>query len=160
MSEGHAVAGETRTLSPVVARAPARQGDGKWLPGSSGNPNGKAKVTDDYRRCRELCRQRSVDAAGEIIRLFQHSDDDRVRFMAAQWCYKMAWGEPLPYDPSTEKEPSALDLSKLSADQRQQLRELLTKAVAKPDMGAGMGSDSSAAATTSDNNTIDGSQGG
>jgi hypothetical protein len=60
------------------------------------------------------------------MRLFRESDDDRVRFMAAQWTYEQAWGKAAPYDPNTDPESRpALDVRALNPEQRAQLRLFL-----------------------------------
>jgi len=93
-----------------------------WKPGQSGNPKG---AIGEWQRCRALCREHSEAAAKEIIRLFSESDDDRVRYMAAQWTYEQAWGKARDFDPNAEREPSRLDFSRLTAEQRQQVRAAL-----------------------------------
>jgi hypothetical protein len=93
-----------------------------WKPGQSGNPRG---AIGEWQRCRALCREHSEAAAQEIIRLFSESEDDRVRYMAAQWTYEQAWGKPREYDPNAEREPMRFDASKLTPEQRQQVREAL-----------------------------------
>lgn len=104
-----------------------------FKPGQSGNPHG---VGHEYKRCRALCKDASPDAANEIIRLFKESADDRVRYMAAQWCYEQAWGKAKEYDPLQDKEPLKYDFTQLSAEQRQQIRDALellsATLVAKP----------------------------
>src|SRR5215472_12217080 len=100
-----------------------------WKPGQSGNPKG---AIGEWQRCRALCRENSAAAAQEIIRLFSESEDDRVRYMAAQWTYEQAWGKPKEFDPNAEGEKrGSLDLSRFSAEQRAQLRELLQLATAR-----------------------------
>jgi len=95
----------------------------RWPPGQSGNPSGRG---GEYQRCRALCREASAAAAEEIIRLYQQSDDDRVRFMAAQWTFEQAWGKAPQYDPNADPEiRPRLDVSRLTPEQRQQLREIL-----------------------------------
>ena len=42
--------------------------------------------------------------AEEIFRLYQHRDDDRVRFMAAQWTFEQAWGKAPQYNPNADPE--------------------------------------------------------
>jgi hypothetical protein len=94
----------------------------KWKPGQSGNPSGGG---GEYHRCRALCRERSAEAAAEIIRLYQESDHDRVRYMAAQWVYEQAWGKAPPsYDPSSdpERRPDT-DFSQLTPEQRDHIRQ-------------------------------------
>jgi hypothetical protein len=95
----------------------------RWQPGQSGNPSGRG---GEYQRSRRLCREASAAAAEEIIRLYQHSDDDRVRFMAAQWTFEQAWGKAPQYDANADPEiQPKVDVTCLSPEQRQQLRELL-----------------------------------
>jgi hypothetical protein len=103
---------------------PARDPNGHWKPGVSGNPGGTPKQTPDYKRCRELCRQHSEESALGMIELAANSLDDRVRFMANQWVYEQAWGKARDYD-ATEDAPSRLDLLRLSPEQRAELRKLI-----------------------------------
>jgi hypothetical protein len=106
-----------------------------WQPGQSGNPSGKG---GEYQRCRKLCREASASAAEEIIRLYQQSDDDRVRFMAAQWTFEQAWGKAPQYDPNADPEVRPkLDISRLAPQQQQQLRELLNIALAQTAVAGG-----------------------
>src|SRR5215472_16489282 len=86
-----------------------------WKPGQSGNPCG---AIGEWQRCRALCRENSADAAAEIIRLYKESDDDRVRFMSAQWVYARAWGEKEPaFDPNAEPPPALFDAGKPTPQQ-------------------------------------------
>src|SRR5215471_16682590 len=89
-----------------------------WRPGQSGNPTG---AIGEW----QLCREHSAEAAQEIIRLFAESYDDRVRYLAAQWVYEQAWGKPRDFDPTTEREPASFDATKLTADERAQVRAAL-----------------------------------
>jgi hypothetical protein len=78
------------------------------------NPAGRG---GEYQRCLKLCRESSYDAAKEIIRLSRESDDDRVRYMAANWVYEHAWGKPTPYDPSKDKQPLNFDIRDYTPEQ-------------------------------------------
>jgi hypothetical protein len=93
-----------------------------WKPGQSGNPKG---AIGEWQRCRALCREHSELAAREIVRLITESDDDGVRYMAAQWTYEQAWDKAREFDPNAEKEPVSFDVDKLTDEQREQLRALL-----------------------------------
>ena len=108
-----------------------------WKPGQSGNPCG---AIGEWQRCRALCRENSADAAAEIIRLYKESDDDRVRFMSAQWVYARAWGEKEPaFDPNAEPPPALFDAGKLTPQQREQVRAalaLLATTAVTPDQQA------------------------
>ena len=94
-----------------------------WQPGQSGNPSGKG---GEYQRCIQLCRDASYESAQEIIRLRDHSDDDRVRFMAATWIYERAWGKAKEYDPKQQEDTAPkFDPSKLSPEQLAKVKEAL-----------------------------------
>ena len=54
-----------------------------------------------------------------------------MRVLALQWIYAKAWGEKEPpYDPASDEARPVIDVTKLTAEQRQLLRELLTAATA------------------------------
>src|SRR6516164_10259195 len=122
----------TSSLPAVSARARAREralanpavAERVWKPGQSGNPQG---AIGEWQRCRALCREHSAAAAEEIIRLFRESDDDRVRYMAAQWCYEQAWGKAQEFDPNAEREPLPFDASRLTSEERELLRKALRR---------------------------------
>lgn len=111
-----------RTRARERALANPAFADRRWKPGQSGNPTG---AIGEWQRCRRLCREHSAEAAQEIIRLFAESDDDRVRYMAAQWVYEQAWGKSREFDPATEREPASFDATKLTAEERAQVRAAL-----------------------------------
>jgi hypothetical protein len=126
VTEGAGAAGPSPS-SAVAARARARElreralanpafAERMWKPGQSGNPKG---AIGEWQRCRALCREHSEAAAKEIIRLFSESQDDRVRYMAAQWTYEQAWGKPREFNPNAEPAPSTFDPSRLTLEQRQ-----------------------------------------
>jgi len=112
-----------------------------WKPGQSGNPKG---AIGEWQRCRALCREHSEAAAKEIIRLFSESLDDRVRYMAAQWTYEQAWGKAREFNPNAEPTPSTFDPSRLTLEQRQQMRQLLDIASQQPGVMEGTAEQSSA----------------
>jgi hypothetical protein len=120
----------------------------QWKPGQSGNPGG---LGGEYRRCLKLCREASFAAAQEIIHLAKHSDDDRIRLMAATWIYERAWGKPREYDPSQEQvDGPPINLAALTPAERDRFMALLRKARAPaqraasepPTIGALQGEDS------------------
>jgi len=112
-----------------------------WKPGQSGNPKG---AIGEWQRCRALCREHSEAAAKEIIRLFSESQDDRVRYMAAQWTYEQAWGKAREFNPNAEPAPSTFDPSRLTLEQRQQMRQLLDIAWQQPGVMEGTAEQSTA----------------
>ena len=132
MSEETGTTDRANSLPAVSARARARERalanpaftERVWKKGQSGNPQG---AIGEWQRCRALCREHSAVAAEEIIRLFRESDDDRVRYMAAQWCYEQAWGKPREFDPNAEREPSPFDASRLTLEEREILRKALRR---------------------------------
>jgi hypothetical protein len=90
-----------------------------WQKGQSGNPGGRGS---EWHRCQSLCREASFASVEELMRLRDHSDDDRVRYMAATWLYERAWGKIKEYDPKSEEQPLPFDPSKLTPGQFNKLR--------------------------------------
>jgi hypothetical protein len=72
----------------------------------------------EYQRCRQLCREASAAAAEEIFRLYQHRDDDRVRFVSARWTFEQAWGKVPQYNPNADPEMRPKQLSRAAIQQR------------------------------------------
>jgi hypothetical protein len=93
----------------------------KWKPGQSGNPGGR---TAAYNEAMRICREASPEAARKMVGLMD-SEDPRVAYMATNTVLERAWGKPKEFEPNAEREPSALDFSRLNREQRQQMRELL-----------------------------------
>jgi hypothetical protein len=91
----------------------------KWQKGFAPNPSGKG---GQYHETMKLCRNASAESIVELIRLRDHSDDDRVRYMAATWLYERAWGKIKEYDPKSEEQPLPFDPSKLTPGQFNKLR--------------------------------------
>jgi hypothetical protein len=115
-------------VSPVLRTPlPAREANGQWCKGQSGYQGRGKHETPDYKLCRSLCRQHSAAAAQEMIRLFEHCEDERVRYMAAQWVYEQAWGKARDYDPA-EDAPPKIDLLFLSPEERQGIRDTIDRA--------------------------------
>jgi hypothetical protein len=119
----------------LPAHVTARARDGKWLPGRSANPGGRIASSDEYRRCRLLCRSFSQENILEIKRLRDSSDDDRVRLLAAQWLDEKAWGKnPPPYDPANDPEMTQdrINVAAFTPEERAVLRALLAKGRSAP----------------------------
>lgn len=106
--------------APVRALSPAMEAR-KWKPGQSGNPGGR---TAAYNEAMRICREASPEAARKMVALMD-SEDPRVAYMATNTVLERAWGKPREFDPKAEREPSPLDVSRLTAEQRQQMRVLL-----------------------------------
>jgi hypothetical protein len=59
----------------------AKRIDGRWGPGMSGNPSGKAKLTPEQREAAELLRKGTPKAVRKLETLMDH-DDPKVSFPA------------------------------------------------------------------------------
>lgn len=106
-----------------LTQLPAQMRAQLWQPGQSGNPGGRG---GEYQRCVQLCREASYESAQEIIRLRDHSDDDRVRLMAATWIYERAWGKAKDYDPREDVSGRpTFDPSRLTSEQRELVKAAL-----------------------------------
>ena len=125
---GEEVAGQpvSPVLSAVRSRAPARDVFGKWQPGQSANPGGRPKQSADYKLCRELAREFSAHNIERMRELAETTEDDRVQYMARTWLDEKAWGKARDYDPNEDRPPQ-IDLLKMSAEDREKIRETLAK---------------------------------
>jgi Family of unknown function (DUF5681) len=64
--------------------APASKPDaGRWKPGQSGNPKGRARKSAEARAVESLARASSVAALDTVLSIMQDGDGDRVRLAAA-----------------------------------------------------------------------------
>ena len=68
------------------------------------------------------------------------SDDDRVRLLPGQWLHEQSWGKtPAIYDPlvdpEVQKAKAKIDMSKLSPEQRDVVRQYLTFMKTLPTVG-------------------------
>ena len=93
-----------------------------WTKGTAPNPGGRS---GEYQRCLMLCRKSSYDAALEIIRLSQESDDERVRFMSATWVYERAWGKAKEFDPNAERPATTFNPRDYTAEELVQIEATL-----------------------------------
>jgi hypothetical protein len=113
---------ETPVLPAVRARPPARDPLGLWRPGHSGNPGGRPK---SYKELIAAARAAAPDAFARVVELM-NDEDTRVAHLSAIHVLERAYGKPKDYDPNEEKAP-AIDLLRMSPEDRQKLRELLKK---------------------------------
>jgi hypothetical protein len=120
----------TPSPSPMKKPLPPALAANVWKPGQSGNPGGKGGTFYEMMR---LARQFTPEATQILIDIVRDpSEDSRNKIVAVGMLYERAWGKPKEYDPSTDREPKAgLDLSHLSPEQRQQLREMVELAVVR-----------------------------
>ena len=122
-----------RLKAPVFpalkTRAPTREPNGRWLPGHSGNPDGRnLRQSPDYKLCRELAREFSQHNIERMKHLAETTEDDRVQYMARTWLDEKAWGKtPAAYDPA-EDAPPQVDVLFLSPEERQAIRDMLDRA--------------------------------
>ena len=96
-----------------------------WQPGVSGNPTGRGGL---YLECRRLAAEASPEAMGRLIELM-HAEDERVSYMATVAVLDRSGVKPIDYDPAQDQTPPQWDPSRLTAEERAQLREILEKAV-------------------------------
>ncbi len=99
-----------------------------FKPGVSGNPTGMSKV---YIRTREMVRQASEELMSELITLALTAQDERVKSVCLIACLDRAGLRPIDHDP-TDKPKAPLDVSKLSPEERDQLRGFLDKMASGP----------------------------
>ncbi len=74
------------------ARA-ARDGQGRFLKGVSGNPGGRPV---EERALKELARSHTVEAIEKIVALMRSAEDERVQFLAAQELLDRGHGRAAP----------------------------------------------------------------
>ena len=104
----------------------------KWKPGQTGNPTGRSGAFGEAMR---ICREASPEAARKMVALMD-SDDPRVAYMATAAVLERAWGKPREYDPNADPESKLkIDASKLTPEQRNQLRALVRAATEIEDNG-------------------------
>jgi hypothetical protein len=73
-----------------------------------------------------LAREFTPEAARYLIAIAaDKGEDTRNRIVAMSMLLDRAWGKPKEFDPNAEKPATPIDVSRLTEDQRQQLRELL-----------------------------------
>lgn len=120
-----------RALERIPSPAPL------WQKGQSGNPSGKSGFYHEamklareltpaaMRRLGELAGLYPDEVTGEWIPLNRLDVDPRVISVACLGLVERTLGKPKEFDPNAEKPTTAIDVSRLTEDQRQQLRELL-----------------------------------
>jgi len=96
-----------------------------WQKGNVANAQGIASSA--YHVARKVCAEHTPEAIQRQIQLMRESDDDRVVMIAAQAIIDRGAGKIR--DHSAEKEGGKIDLSALSADERNAMVELLKKAM-------------------------------
>jgi hypothetical protein len=121
-----------RALERIPSPAPL------WQKGQSGNPSGKSGFYHEamklareltpaaVRRLGELAGLYPDEVTGEWIPLSKLDIDPRVVSVACLGLTERTLGKPKEYDPNSDSESTVkLDYSRLSPEQRQQMRDLL-----------------------------------
>jgi hypothetical protein len=93
-----------------------------WQKGQTGNPGGKL---GEYHAVRRLCADKSVAAAQHLIDLMTDTDS-RVAIVAIKEVLDRGIGKPRDH---SNEQGGKIDLSALSADERNAMVELLKKAM-------------------------------
>ena len=92
--------------------------------GQSGNPGGFSRI---YHRSKKIFEAHSEELAARLIYLALNAEDERVSAMCTVTGLGIAGLRPRDYDPATDKgDRAAIDVSRLSDEQREQLRGLLS----------------------------------
>jgi hypothetical protein len=79
---------ESRLKQP--ARPPTR---GSFKPGQSGNPGGKKPKTEEERTLEAMCREKTPQALGVILRIMEAGENERNQLGAAQYVIDRGWGK-------------------------------------------------------------------
>jgi hypothetical protein len=91
-----------RGLTPAEARTQHLE-PYKFRPGQSGNPAGFPKSRrEQIEACERLARERSPEAIEIMTQLMRHSDDDRVRLLAADKLNERGLGRAREFVPEEE----------------------------------------------------------
>ena len=119
MSDGETAVEPTDLRVPSHGRGFLRPA---WKPGERGNPGNRL---GEYHAVRRLCSDTSVDAAQKLIKLMDDTDS-RVAIVAIKEVLDRGIGKPRDH---SNEQGGKIDLSALSADERNAMVELLKKAM-------------------------------
>src|SRR5262245_943729 len=70
------------------------RGNPNWVPGVSGNPSGKEKMTEPARHAIYEARHYSSEAINKLVGLMRCSASEAVQYQAACAILDRAWGKP------------------------------------------------------------------
>ena len=96
--------------------------------GVSGNPSGMNRY---YFECRKLAKEASPEIMRELIRLGLTAEDERVKSVACVAVLDRAGVKPIDHDPAEDQVKPTWDPGVLTAEEREQLKALLQKAIGK-----------------------------
>jgi hypothetical protein len=100
-----------------------RPGPGRFQPGVSGNPSGQSHF---YHQCRKIARAASPEMMYGLIELANNAEDERVRSVCLVAVLDRAGVRGEDYNPDRDPEiRPKLDVSRLSPEERGELRRLL-----------------------------------
>src|SRR5215467_9886250 len=80
-----------------VKRAPAQRrprGNPNWVPGVSGNPSGREKLTEPARHAIYEAKHYSSEAINKLVGLMRCAASEAVQYQAACAILDRAWGRP------------------------------------------------------------------
>jgi hypothetical protein len=120
-------AGETARRS---ANKVFRPGPGRFQRGVSGNPSGQSHF---YHQCRKIARAASPEMMRGLIELAKNAEDERVRSVCLVAVLDRAGIRGEDYNPDRDPDlRPKLDVSRLSPEERGELRRLLELAMPRP----------------------------
>ena len=100
----------------------------RYPKGVSGNPSGMNRY---YFECRKLAKEASPEIMRELIRLGLTAEDERVKSVACVAVLDRAGVKPIDHDPAEDQVKPTWDPGVLTAEEREQLKALLQKAIGK-----------------------------
>src|SRR6516162_11721828 len=129
--DGHA-ATHVATL-PAATRARSYAGAAtlkayRYPKGVSGNPS---EMNRYYFECRKLAKEASPEIMRELIQLGLTAEDERVKSVACVAVLDRAGVKPIDHDPAEDQVKPTWDPGVLTAEEREQLKALLQKAIGK-----------------------------
>jgi hypothetical protein len=114
-------------LPGIAARRAKAAYPWRWQPGVSGNPGGISRF---YYESRRIFREASPEAAKALVDLARHAEDERVRSICLVAVLDRSGVRPIDHDPAHDVTPPSWDPGVLSAEQREQLKEILRTMIA------------------------------
>lgn len=105
--------------------------------GTSGNPGGRPRKTEEMRKAEELMRSRCEDGVRDLILLSETSEDDAVRAKLLVFRYEAVFGKPTQRIAGDEEQP--LQIAMTGDDARLELARAIAGLAARLDAGAGDG---------------------
>ena len=116
------MSGTQETVAPRVHVPPQGGRLIPWQKGQSGNPGG---IRGEYHAVRRLCADHSLEGAKQLISLM-HDTDTRVAIVAIKEVLDRGIGKPRDH---SNEQGGKIDLSALSAEEREAMAKLLAKAM-------------------------------